>query len=177
MNDRPKSLHEVSSRAEDLAHFGHEFADWLHTVRTLRSRPLLISAITKVPILLRDRFPEGAISDAWLAAYAEHIASQIGHPVPAWANSRKRVAPEPWFSTDSPASRQRALRDSPPAFKKRNLFTESVDLPLRLRAGRPPKTTEEKCRTNAERQRRFRNRRAVELELLRHAGAMIMAEE
>ena len=177
MNDRPKTLHEISSRAEDLSHFGLEFADWLHTVRTLRSRPLLANAITKEPQLLRDRFPEGAISDAWLAAYAEHIAEHIGHPVPAWANSKKRIAPEPWFSTDSPASRQRALRDSPPAFKKRNLFTESVDLPLRLRAGRPPKTTEEKKITNAERQRRFRNRRAVELELLRHAGNMVMAEE
>ena len=177
MNDRPKTLHEIASRAEDLAHFGHEFADWLHTVRTLRSRPLLANAITEEPVLLRDRFPEGAISDAWLAAYAEHIANQIDHPVPAWANSRKRIAPEPWFSTDSPASRQRALRDSPPAFKKRNLFTESVDLPLRLGAGRPPKTAEEKKRTNAERQRRFRTRRAMELELLRHAGTMVMAEK
>ena len=177
MNDRPKSLHEVASRAEDFAHFGHEFADWLHTVRTLRSRPLLLNAISQEPVLLRDRFPEGAISDAWLAAYAEHIASQINHPVPAWANSRKRIAPKPWFSTDSPASRQRARRDSPPAFKKRNLFTESVDLPLRFGAGRPPKTIEEKRRTNAERQRRFRNRRAVELDLLRHAGTVVMGEK
>ena len=176
MNDRPKNLHEISIRAEDLAHFGREFADWLHTVRTLRSRPLLASAITREPELLRERFPEGAISDAWLAAYAEHIAGQIGQPVPAWANSPKRIAPEPWFSTTSPASRQRALRDSPPAFKKRNLFTESVDLPLRLRAGRPPKTVEEKRRANAERQRRFRNRRAVELDLLRQTGNMLMGQ-
>ena len=149
----------------------------MHTARTLGSRPLLAGAITREPVLLRDRFPEGAISDAWLAAYAEHIADQIGHPVPAWANSRKRIAPKPWFSTDSPAERALALRDSPAAFRKRNLFTPKVDLPLHLGAGRPPKTAEEKRRTNAERQRRFRNRRTMELELLRHAGAMVMAEK
>lgn len=176
MNDRPKSLHEIATRAEDLSHFGHEFADWLHTLRTLRSRSQLVAAIIDEPALLRDRYPEGAISDAWLAAYAEHLATRTGIPVPAWTGSRKRIAPQPWFSTDSPASRQRALRDSPPAFKNRNLFTEAVDLPLRLRAGRPPKTVEEKRRANAARQRRFRQRRALELHLLRHAGKMIMAE-
>jgi hypothetical protein len=27
MQDRPKSLKEIASRAEDLGHFGYEFAD------------------------------------------------------------------------------------------------------------------------------------------------------
>lgn len=66
-------------------------------------------------------------------------------------------------------SRALALRDSPPAFKNRILFTARVDLPLRLHAGRPPKSAGEKRLTNAGRQRRFRARRALELELLRTA--------
>ena len=56
---------------------------------------------------------------------------------------------------------------APLAFKRRNLFTPAVDLPLRLRAGRPEKTPEEKRRTNAERQRRFRKARQQELAALR----------
>jgi hypothetical protein len=92
--------------------------------------------------------------------------------MPAWADKRGRVAPEPWFATDtaSPRLRLLALRDSPVAFKKRNLFTPAVDLPLALRAGRPVKSAEEKRRNNAERQRRFRERRLAELKQLRKTG-------
>ncbi len=177
MNDRPKSLHEIATRAEDLKHFGWEFADWLHTVRALRSRPALVQTIATEPPLLAARFPEGNVADAWLAAYAEYLAQLAGIAVPAWAHSPRRIAREPWFSADRPLSRALALRDSPPAFKNRNLFTPRVDLPLRLRAGRPPKTAEEKRRTNAERQRRFRSRRAVEWELYRYAGQVLAGEK
>lgn len=169
MNDRPKSLHEIAVRAENLDHFGRELADWLHTLRTLRSRAALAQTIAEAPPLLASRFPQGTVADAWLAAYAEYLAQRTGIPVPAWTSSPKRISREPWFSTDRPLSRALALRDSPPAFKNRNLFTPRVDLPLRLRAGRPPKTPAEKLLTNAERQRRFRARRALELELLRTA--------
>jgi hypothetical protein len=173
MNDRPKSLHEIATRAEDLKHFGWEFSDWLHTVRTLRSRAALVQTIAAEPPLLAARFAEGNVADAWLAAYAEYLAQLANITLPPWANAPGRIAREPWFSTDRPLSRALALRDSPPAFKNRNLFTSRVDLPLRLRAGRPPKTAEEKRRTNAERQRRFRNRRALELELHRHADKIV----
>jgi hypothetical protein len=175
MTGRPKTLHEIATRAEDLKHFGWEFADWLHTLRTLRSRTALAQSIAAQPPLLASRFPEGQVADAWLAAYAEHLALRTGIPLPAWANSPERIAREPWFSTDRPLSRALALRDSPPAFKNRNLFTPRVDLPLRLRAGRPPKTPGEKRLANAARQRRFRARRAVELELHRHTAKILTA--
>ena len=173
MNDRPKSLHEIATRAENLDHFGREFADWLHTLRTLHSRAALAQTIAAEPALLASRFPQGSVADAWLAAYAEYLAQRTGIPLPAWANSSKRIAREPWFSSDRPLSRARALRDSPPAFKNRNLFTDTVDLPLRLRAGRPPKSAEEKRRANAKRQRRFRASRNLELDLLRQIGERI----
>lgn len=176
MTPRPQNLAEVAARAEDLQHFGWEFRDWQHTVRSVHSRVELERTIAPEPVLLRDRFPEGRVADAWLAAYAEHTASLTGLDVPGWALDRRRIASEPWFSANSPAERALALRDSPPAFKNRNLFTSMVDLPLRLRAGRPPKSREEKRRTNAERQRRFRRRRALELDLLRQAGEMLMSD-
>jgi len=167
MNERPETLAQVAQRAESLEHFGHEFADWLHTVRGARSRSRLEHAIRVEPPLLTTRFREGPVADAWLAAYAEHIAQAIDRPVPDWVYSSERVSAEPWFSVDGKRSRLLALRDSPPAFKNRNLFTPRVDLPLNLRAGRPPVSAEQKRQKNAARQRRFRQRRAAELKHLR----------
>ncbi|MEY2878256.1 MAG: hypothetical protein RLZZ15_636 [Verrucomicrobiota bacterium] len=173
MNDRPKSLREIAARAEDLDHFGREFADWLHTLRTLHTRAALARSIAEEPEMLASRFSAGHISDAWLAAYAEYLAERVGRRPPVWCASPRRIAREPWFSTDRPLSRALALRDSPPAFKNRNLFTSRVDLPLRLRAGRPEKTADEKRLANAARQRRFRQRRALELHLLRETGDLL----
>lgn len=167
MTNRPASLREIAERSEDISQFGREFADWLHTVRTLKSTPRVLASIKEEPPLLHQRFPEGHISDAWLAAYADYISNQLDVSSPKWTQNPERIAREPWFSTDGKHSRLLALRDSPPAFKNRNLFTPKVDLPLRLRAGRPPVSAEQKRQKNAERQRRFRARRAVELELLR----------
>lgn len=169
MNPRPVTLAEIAERSGSLEDFGRHFRDWLHEIRRHSSRPQLDTTIQREPPRLAARFVQGAVADAWLAAYAEHLASRIGRPTPAWADARARVAREPWFATDSTSARLRlrALRDSPPAFKKRNLFTPAVDLPLALRAGRPVKSTEEKRRNNAERQRRFRARRLAELKQLR----------
>jgi len=167
MSLRPQSLKEVADRADELRTFGWEFQDWLHTVRAIRSRPALLAAIQEEPPLLANRFPEGNVADAWLAAYAEQVSQHLDYQVPDWANRPNRVADKPWFSTDGKQSRLLALRDSPPAFKNRNLFTHKVDLPIRLRAGRPPVSAEQKRQKNVERQRRFRLRRSVELELLR----------
>jgi len=167
---RPRSLREVAERAEEVTRFGYEFADWLKTLRGGITRPEAAASIAEEPPLLRDRFPEGRVADAWLAAYAEHAATLAGLDVPEWTKGPKRTLTEPWFSVGAPAERQLALRDSPPAFRKRNLFTPNVDLPLRLRAGRPRKSAEEKRVANAERQRRFRARRGVELQLLREVA-------
>ena len=76
--------------------------------------------------------------------------------------------PHPLFDESStPALRIFALAGAPLAFRRRNIFTPSVDLPLALRPGRPTKSAEEKRKTNAERQRRFRAVRRDELAALR----------
>lgn len=169
MNVRPKSLQDVAQNSETLDEFGRHLRDWLHELRRASSRAQAAASIAHEPPRLRDKFPQGQVADAWLGAYAEHLSGKIGRAAPAWSFSPDRIASEPVFDAyaDSPALRNLALARSPLAFKRRNIFTPSVDLPLRLRAGRPGKTVEEKRKTNADRQRRFRNARLVELAELR----------
>lgn len=164
---RPLTLRQVAEWSDSFNDFGRQFQDWLHGLRSVTSRPKLASIISESPPRLARRFPEGGIADAWLAAYAEHIARESGLPVPPWC--RGRHSPEPWFAVGGTDLRSRvaALRDSPPAFKSRDLYTPSVDLPLRLAAGRPAVSVESRRQANAERQRRFRVRRRLELQKLR----------
>ena len=159
MQNRPASLAEVAARADSLERFGRELADWLHTLRALGSRPALAASIAAPPALLTGRFSEGALADATLAAYADLLADRAGMAPPAWCFAAERIAPEPWFASTGPRSRILALRDTPPAFKRRNLFSAAPDLPVRLRAGRPPVSVEQRRTKNAERQRRFQQRR------------------
>jgi hypothetical protein len=171
MIPRAVTLRQVAEQSDTLEEFGRHFRDWQHELRRFSSRAEIARAIAEKPPLAAGRFPQGAVADAWLAANAEYLAGKLRLLVPAWVSARQRVAPEPWFAVDerNPAARLTALRDSPAPFKKRNLFTPAVDLPLRLRAGRPVKTAEHKRRANAERQRRFREKLKAELVRLRGA--------
>lgn len=169
MNPRPVTLREVAEQADSFAEFGQHFQDWLHGLRSVTSRPRVNALIAEAPPRLARRFSEGATADAWLAAYAEHIATLCGLSVPAWC--RGRQSPTPWFAVGGTDLRSRvaALRDSPPAFKARDLYTPAVDLPLRLAAGRPAVSLEVRRQANAARQQRFRERRRLELQKLRES--------
>ncbi len=159
MQARPQTLAEVAARSDSLIRFGRELADWLHTVRTVGSRPALARMVDTAPPRLAGRFAEGALADATLAAYAEWLCVRIRTMPPVWCFESERIAPEPWFADDGPRARLLALRDTPPAFKRRNLFTAAPDLPVRLRRGRPPVSAEAKRSANAARQRRFQQKR------------------
>jgi len=176
--ERPQTLREVAARSRSFADFGREFQDWLHTLRTLRSRPAIAETIKDAPEFLDIHFSEGATADAWLAAYAEHLAITLGLPVPAWTSSSARIARAPWFESETPTLRLMALRDTPAAFKRRNLYTTAVDLPVRLCAGRPSVPVGTHRANNAIRQRRFRARRRAELEALLEIqnGAITIAQ-
>ena len=169
MSPRPNTLKDIAERSASLGEFGRHLRDWLHELRRVSARAQAAAAITDEPTRLREKFREGHLADAWLAAYAEHLAGKIGVPAPEWAFAPWRTSAEPIFGEggDSPALRALALVHAPLAFKRRNIFTPSVDLPLSLRAGRPFKSVDEKRRTNAERQRRFRKARLDELVTLR----------
>ncbi len=167
---RPQTLSEVGAAADSLADFGRSCRDWLHTLGRLSSRSQVAAAIRAEPPRLAKRFPEGAVADAWLAAYAELLAAKIRRDPPEWAFDPRRVA-APWFADEAPALRSLALVRSPLPFKRRNLFTSAVELPLCLRAGRPAVSEEHRRRVNAERQRRFRQRLRSELAQLRKLAA------
>jgi len=169
MTPRPKSLKEVAERSASLGEFGLNLRDWLHELRRASSRTQAAAAIADEPPSLRDKFAQGNVADAWLASYAEHLAGKIRRPAPPWVFAPERIAPDPVFDDGADSSKLRsiALAQSPLAFKRRNIFTPSVDLPLRLRAGRPTKSPDEKRKNNAERQRRFRAARLQELKALR----------
>jgi len=168
VNARPLTLQDVARRSDSIEEFGRHFQDWLHAVRGFSSRPQVEAALREAPPRLARKFKDGAVADAWLAAYADYAAAKIARPAPAWAKGR--VSPEPWFAV-GPDTHERvaALRDSPPPFKSRNLYTPSVDLPLALAAGRPAKPAEELRQANAERQRRFRAKRRAEWQRLKAA--------
>ncbi len=167
MNPRPQTLQEVVAGVGTLADFGRSFRDWLHTLRRFSSRAQVAEAIRAEPPRLAELFAGGAVADAYLAAYAELLAGKTRLAPPQWALDPRRVAPVPWFAHEAPALRRLALACSPLPFKRRNLFTWTAELPLRLRAGRPVKAAEDKRRANATRQRRFRQRRQGELLQLR----------
>lgn len=175
MITRPKSLKDVAERSESLSDFGRNLRDWLHELRRASSRIQAMAAIVDEPPLLWGKFAQGCIADAWLAAYAEHLAQKVRRPAPAWAFAPERIAPNPVFDegVDSRRLRALALAHAPAAFKRRNIFTPSVDLPLRLRAGRPAKSVAEKRKNNAERQRRFRKARLKELTALRKLAKQV----
>ncbi|MDR3229394.1 MAG: hypothetical protein LBT53_08300 [Puniceicoccales bacterium] len=159
---RPATLAEIARRSDSLEAFGRHFRDWLHEVAKWSSRKQAVCAVAQAPRPLATRFSQGKIADAWLAAYAEFICEKCGQTTPEWTFSSDRflAETEPWFSVPRENSRARllTLRDTPAAFKRRNLFTAVVELPLRFRAGRPRKTLAEKRHVNALRQKRFRLR-------------------
>lgn len=168
MSPRPATLKEIAERSDSIGDFGRHLRDWLHELRRASSRAQAAATVADEPPRLREKFPEGHIADAWLAAYAEHLSGKIGGVAPEWAFAPWRTSDDPVFDEGStPALRTLALIRAPFAFKRRNIFTPSVDLPLTLRAGRPAKSAEEKRKTNAERQRRFREARRRELAALR----------
>jgi len=169
MNQRPSTLKVVAERSESIADFGRHLRDWLHELRLVSSRPLAAAAVAEEPPRLSRKFEQGEIADAWLAAYAEHLAVKAGIRPPDWVFASSRILAEPSFSEENERLKLRALAlaHAPLAFKRRNIYTPSVDLPLLLRAGRPRKSTAEKRQANAKRQRRFREKRAAEFNALR----------
>lgn len=169
MSLRPTTLKDIADRSDSLDEFGRHLRDWLHELRRMSSRKQAASAVQEEPPKLAHKFSEGTVADAWLAAYAEHLSSLAGIAPPDWAFRSWRTSAVPLFGHgfDTPALRMLALSQTPLAFKRRNIYTPSVDLPLRLRAGRPTKSMQDKRRSNAERQRRFRKARRAELEALR----------
>jgi len=124
---RPATLAAVVERAatpDDLGLNLDEFLDhvnWLAKRRGLREK--LRAALRREPPPSGD-----AAMDAYLAATAAHLAAQHGLRPPRWVDRPGRRLQRPWFALSAPWARAWLLRDSPPAFRERNLFTEESPL-------------------------------------------------
>jgi hypothetical protein len=75
-------------------------------------------SIQEVPISLDP------IKDAYLAALAEHLATQYGLEYPAWASGSERFLHEPFFASGLESLKAILLVESPAAFRRRMIFID-----------------------------------------------------
>ena len=78
--------------------------------------------LAEEPIRLASRFGKGEVCDAFLAATADYLSRINRLNTPAWALKEDLVLEHPWFSVEFPEVRLMLLRDTPSAFKDKNLF-------------------------------------------------------
>jgi hypothetical protein len=115
-SDRSRSRRET---AEDI---GCNLADFLDHLNATARRP---PAAVRVAASLRTEPPltGDVVQDAYLAAVAAHLAQRYGLKTPAWTEKSSRRLEHPWFALPDAWARATLLRDSPAAFRERNLFT------------------------------------------------------
>ncbi len=135
-----KTLGDVAAWSDSQAVFRRNLRDWTRHVGTLAVRASVIGSVIVPPRLLRGKFPEGAVADAWLAAYAEFACLHVGAGIPEWALKPNRFLAEPSFDDGvlDPRLRALVLDTSPEAFRRRNIFTSTVDLVLKVGAQPEP---------------------------------------
>lgn len=121
MEPRPDSLAEVARRVLRGGSFRMELADFLDGFRESPGD----GALSEPPPLLAGTVGNGTWKDAYLAATAEFLA--IRHQLERWAwfYEAERSLDEPAFACRSRAGRLFLLKDSPAAFKSRNLFVSA----------------------------------------------------
>jgi hypothetical protein len=120
---RPENLREVAAESATYEDFGHNLKDFLHTLAFAKKagrpiEPLLVDR----PRRLAELFAEGKICDAFLAATADYLSRNNGIHTPAWALEDDLMLEDPWFSPPYLSVRMRLLRDTPSAFKDKNIF-------------------------------------------------------
>jgi hypothetical protein len=109
---------EWSTSFED---FAFHVRDFLHHFQASPAMDGLMEA----PALLAERFAQGQIADAYLAAVAVELAHHLRQPRPAWTQAPERFCRLPWFASHGPHMRATLLLESPPGFRERNLFVSS----------------------------------------------------
>lgn len=162
---RPQTIREVAEQSDNLQSFGMNLRDWQHEIQRggVHSRKELARRLKQAPPLLTKGFHGGDCADAYLAAYAEWLADKAGIPRPDWCGDPRRVSREPWFATPL---RGHLLAVSPASFRQRNLFTipDAIFTPRSGRPGVPDTHKREKARC---RQKRYRDRVRLTMEMAR----------
>ena len=133
---RPQTARGVAQRTKTLHEFGLNLRDWLHELRRVSSRAQLFHAVKTRPPPLRNRFEQGDLADAFLAAQVEWLCRRSQVTPPRWTHDTCYVLDEPWFSIPSKRLRAHLLLDTPDEFRNRNLFT-TPEGEVNIRNGRP----------------------------------------
>jgi hypothetical protein len=119
----PASAMEVAAESPDYGEFGRNLKDFLHQFMFTKERGIpLAPLLAQEPPRLASRFKEGKICDAFLAATADYLSRVNRIPTPEWALKDDLMLDEPWFSPDYIEVRLMLLRDTPSAFKDKNIF-------------------------------------------------------
>lgn len=113
---RPQSLEQVARETTGVGDFDTMVAEFLDEFYSSPS----YNRIEEEPPRMAGRFEKAEIADVQLAAIAESMAARIGRPCPDWAEHRRMSYP--CFASDYPPLNEVLFRESPPAFRKRNLF-------------------------------------------------------
>jgi hypothetical protein len=118
---RPASLVEVAALSDSRRSFAYAISEFLDQFRVERRADMLADE----PPSMAARFPEGQVSDAYVAAVAVSLAREIGSAPPPWVWLEGRRLRRPWFAHPGAALRAILLSESPAPFRERNLFVSA----------------------------------------------------
>lgn len=115
---RPPTIAAVAAESASMEDFHANVRDFLHEFRLEPQRERLADE----PALLREKFSDGNIADAYLAAVAVELSFDLACARPAWTRGSERTLDRPWFAARSDDLRIVLLHESPAGFRERNLF-------------------------------------------------------
>ena len=130
VTQRPESLSEIAEHADSIEAWGLALGDLLDEIGFRRQRGLPIaSCLHAPPPLLRGKFAQGELADAFAAALAEQFAEEHGQePAPAWTRERERFLTTPWFADESPKLREYLRVTTPSAFREHGVYIDAISL-------------------------------------------------
>lgn len=124
MLQRPSTLAEVTTRClYENADFGMEIRDFL-TEFYLQKPERRVGMLADEPPLLKD----DAQRNVFVAACAEFLSGMAGVCKPAWVDNPVRFLKEPIYDHPNKDLWPIFERESPEAFRRRNIFTEANPL-------------------------------------------------
>ncbi|WP_262270408.1 hypothetical protein [Microvirga yunnanensis] len=125
LNATPKSLADVAALArEDGDCFGLAAGEFEEAFYQQKDKAAQQAMLDPVPI------PTGEPRDnAWLGAVGEHLAQRWGLEVPPWTQEAAFMGGQrPYFWPDETLARDIQIIETPPAFRRRLLFTYAEPL-------------------------------------------------
>ena len=161
LEEHPQTAAEVALRSTDPGSFSGHIHDWMLYLQTISTKAAFLKSIEEPPEYLSMKINDKGECDAYLAAYIEWLCLTHDLDPPEWTQEPLRTALDPWYDPDSTLTETRLAFDTHPSFKNRNLFTIPENV-LVFRRGRPRKTSKDLQQNNAERQKRFRDKRREE---------------